>query len=296
MSRLRSWDDVRAGWDRAVDAVVQQPPDSVTVRSAPLMSRLRAPDAAVMLAGAGGSGKSCMVKALTRHDPSGADPPRRSEEAELHRLDVTTPRGTRRIHLHVPPGQASYERDVELDRLLSDGFYPSGVVYTVAFGYDRFWEKEAIEFAAQTREAGGRIDLAALRRRKLGDENRTFARVCRLLGNAWHRSDGPVWLILAVTKTDLYWDRIGEARDHYIPGGAESSDADIAKLSHQFTDILEALTSQVGKQKLRVDVVPFSCMLENYAFGTELTARPKMDQADSRSLSRHFLSVLGERL
>ncbi|GAA1287593.1 hypothetical protein Psi02_70630 [Planotetraspora silvatica] len=67
-------------------------------------------------------------------------------------------------------------------------------------------------------------------------------------------------------------------------------------MSDQFANVLEALTSQVGKRKLRVDVVPFSCMLENYAFGTELTARPKLDQADSRSLSRRFLSVLGERL
>ena len=61
------------------------------------------------------------------------------------------------------------------------------------------------------------------------------------------RRDKPVWLVIAVTKVDLYADDLEEAVRYYSPGSGTP-----------FGDKLDELRALAGRAKLSVDVLPVS--------------------------------------
>ena len=61
------------------------------------------------------------------------------------------------------------------------------------------------------------------------------------------RRDRPVWLVIAVTKTDLYADEMDEVVRYYSPGSGSP-----------FGDKVDELRALAGGAKLSVDVLPVS--------------------------------------
>jgi hypothetical protein len=61
------------------------------------------------------------------------------------------------------------------------------------------------------------------------------------------RRDKPVWLVIAVTKTDLYADELDEVVHYYSPGSGSP-----------FGDKIDELRALAGGAKLSVDVLPVS--------------------------------------
>jgi hypothetical protein len=61
------------------------------------------------------------------------------------------------------------------------------------------------------------------------------------------RRDKPIWLVIAVTKTDLYPDAVDEVVRYYSPGSGSP-----------FGDKVDALRARAGGAKLSIDVLPVS--------------------------------------
>ena len=63
------------------------------------------------------------------------------------------------------------------------------------------------------------------------------------------RRDKPVWLVIAVTKADLYADDVDEVVRYYSPGSGSP-----------FGDKVDELRALAGGAKLSVDVLPVSSL------------------------------------
>ena len=149
-------------------------------------------------------------------------------------------RRTRRSGLHgfrflVVPGDNAATRLGALDRVFHDEPV-DGVIHVVANGH-----------ATPRRAAGTTGTGFATRAEQLAAELEDFAITAHLIASMAVRRDRPVWLVIAVTKTDLFPDEIDEVLHYYSPG-SESP----------FGAKLDELRALAGGARLSVDVLPVS--------------------------------------
>ncbi|NEE06488.1 hypothetical protein G3M58_08545, partial [Streptomyces sp. SID7499] len=86
------------------------------------------------------------------------------------------------------------------------------------------------------------------------------------------------WLIVAVSKCDLYWDRLDEARDHYIPGRA--------RRESPFAALMRDLENETS---LRLSVLPMASRLIRHQYLPGLpVGTSQLDDAQIGALRTHF--------
>ncbi|QXQ13858.1 GTPase [Skermania piniformis] len=187
---------------------------------------------AVAVTGMTGVGKTRLVDRLTRHTTA-------AEHLEVG--SATMERRTRRVRrfrgfrFRVVPGDNAATRLGALDQVFHDEPV-DGVLHVVAYGYATPRRTAGISGLAQA----SRADLLAA---ELDDWAITAHRIASLAV----RRDQPIWLIVVLTKTDLFPDAIEAAIRYYSPGG----DSPFAKK-------LDDLRTLAGGARLSVDVLPVS--------------------------------------
>ncbi|WP_107767509.1 GTPase domain-containing protein [Nocardioides terrigena] len=135
----------------------------------------------------------------------------------------------------VVPGDNAATRLSALDEVFHDEPV-DGIIHVVANGH------------ATPRRVAGTSGLAtATREELLAAELEDWAITSHRIASMAVRRDRPVWLVIAVTKTDLYADELDEVMEYYSPGSGSAFGAKI--------DELRALA---GGAKLSVDVLPVS--------------------------------------
>src|SRR5664279_251607 len=97
------------------------------------------------------------------------------------------------------------------------------------------------------RAAGTTGAASATREEQLALELEDWAITSHLIASMAVRRHKPIWLIVAVTKTDLYPDDIAEAVHYYSPGSGSAFGAKV-----------DALRAIAGGAKLSTDVLPVS--------------------------------------
>lgn len=184
----------------------------------------------VALTGMTGVGKTRLADRLAR---------RASAEAQAEVGSAVLERRTRRAaglrgyRFRVVPGQNAATRLTALDEVFHDEPV-DGVLHVVAFGH------------ATPRRAGGTTGAAqATREDQLAAELEDWTITSHRVASMAVRRERPTWLIIAVTKTDLYPDQIDDAVAYYSPGG-----------SSPFSAKLDELRSLAGAAKLSIDVLP----------------------------------------
>lgn len=86
------------------------------------------------------------------------------------------------------------------------------------------------------------------------------------------------WLIVAVSKRDLYWDRLDEARDHYIPGRA--------RRASPFAALMRDLEKETS---LRLSVLPMAPRLIRHHYLPGLpVGTSQLDDVRIGVLRTHF--------
>jgi molybdopterin-guanine dinucleotide biosynthesis protein len=184
----------------------------------------------VAVTGMTGVGKTELANRLAR---------RTSGEGVAEVGSAVMERRTRRSHrlqgfrFLVVPGDNAATRLSALDEVFHDEPV-DGIIHVVAHGH-----------ATPRRVAGTSGRATASREEQLAAELEDWAITAHRIASMAVRRDKPVWLVIAVTKADLYADELGEAVEYYSPGSGSP-----------FGDKVDELRSLAGGAKLSVDVLP----------------------------------------
>ena len=186
----------------------------------------------VAVTGMTGVGKTQLVDRLTG---------RESAESIAEVGSAVMERRTRRsrrmtgFRLLVVPGDNAATRLGALDEVFHDEPV-DGVIHVVANGY-----------ATPRRTAGTTGTATATREEQLATELEDWSITAHRIASMAVRRDKPVWLVIAVSKTDLYADEVDDAVRYYSPGSGSP-----------FGDKVDELRALAGGAKLSVDVLPVS--------------------------------------
>ncbi len=137
----------------------------------------------------------------------------------------------------VVPGDNAATRLGALDEVFHDEPV-DGVIHVVANGH-----------ATPRRTAGTTGAASATREALLAAELEDWAITSHRIASMAVRRDRPVWLVIAVTKTDLYPDQLDEVVHYYSPGSGSP-----------FGNKVDELRALAGGARLSVDVLPVSSL------------------------------------
>ena len=184
----------------------------------------------VAVTGMTGVGKSELVEHLSRGARPGGVPEAGSAVMERRVRRDARLRGFR---FRVVPGENAATRLGALDEVFHDEPV-DGVLHVVAWGH------------ATPRRTGGTTGAAlATREELLAAELEDWAITAHRIASMAVRRDRPTWLVVAVTKADLFADDVDAAVHYYSPGSGSP-----------FGDKLDELRALAGGAKLSIDVLP----------------------------------------
>jgi hypothetical protein len=179
-----------------------------------------------------GVGKTQLVDRLARR--ASGDRAAEVGSAVMERRTRRSPR-LQGFRFLVVPGDNAATRLGALDEVFHDQPV-DGVIHVVANGH-----------ATPRRTAGTTGKATATREQQLAAELEDWAITSHRIASMAVRGDRPVWLVIAVTKTDLYADELDEVVHYYSPGSGTP-----------FGDKIDELRALAGGARLSVDVLPVS--------------------------------------
>ena len=186
----------------------------------------------VAVTGMTGVGKSQLVDRLARR--GSGDGVAEVGSAVMERRTRRSPR-LQGFRFLVVPGDNAATRLGALDEVFHDEPV-DGVIHVVANGY-----------ATPRRTAGTTGTATATREQQLAAELEDWTITSHRIASMAVRRDKPIWLVIAVTKADLYPDAVDEVVHYYSPGSGSP-----------FGDKVDALRALAGGAKLSIDVLAVS--------------------------------------
>lgn len=200
----------------------------------------------VAVTGMTGVGKSELVDHLCGRPASGE--PNESGSAVMERR-VRRDRRLRGFRFRVVPGENAATRLGALDEVFHDDPV-DGVLHVVANG-----------LATGRRPAGTTGPALVDRDEQLARELEDWTVTAHRIASMAIRRPQPTWLVIVVTKADLYADRVDDVVRSYSPGSGTP-----------FGDRVDELRALAGAAKLSVDVLPACSHLEE-ASGLDAATR-----------------------
>ncbi|MFD8441223.1 hypothetical protein ACFV11_01260 [Streptomyces globisporus] len=270
------WENTRSRWESVRHAVDGGGPGAA-VGAATLHGRLGLSVNPIAVTGEAGAGKSVLYDALTQSIRTGDGDSSRSPDIEKHATVLRSGSRRTRAAVTVIPGQLSTQRERALHDTMRGAASPQGIVHVVCWGHNRIWQRGAQRDVHDALAADGVVDQEAVRGWHLRKEAADF----RLLVDAI--IDGQLatrlrWLVVVVSKTDLFWDRLDEARDHSIPGPP--------RRESPFAALLRDLENETS---LRLSVLPMASRLIRHQFLPGLPAgTSQLDDTQIGALRTHL--------
>jgi hypothetical protein len=293
------WQQVERRWADSVEAAAaERVDDSARLRPELITKILPLRSVPILITGSRGAGKSVIYDAITDRIGESYTPGGASEQIDRRRVK-TGQRRKQRSTARIVPGQfASEDQERVFFDMFRNGNRPRGVIHVVSWGYEWIWDRNrrraVCEFLRNTKKV--EPDLAALRADNLSQELQSFRQLRNRLKAAWSPRPAGAWLILAVTKCDLYWPKIDVARQRYLPTGNRD------KVS-EFRSLLSSLVVDADDGNLkRFAVLPVSSLSTPFDFSEStdfdfrdaIAVEPSLKVAQRRALINKLQLTIGE--
>jgi hypothetical protein len=236
-------------------------------------ARLFGSNRKIAFTGMPGAGKTVLFDYITAQAfKAGYSPPQTSRAAEKGK--IWAPR--KEVGLVVVPGQDSPPRLRATDALFSGDDAVDGVVHVVCNGFAAVRSIEARQILVNHGIATVESFVAEHRKLELNDLKNT----CELIRHSFRRRGRPSWMVVAVSKVDLYHDTIGDAAAYYSPG-ADS----------EFVRCISELEHHIGTDNFRWTAHPVCGWLEDFSWNGEQVLSSIKPQARD-----HYLAGLTETI
>ena len=182
--------------------------------------------------------------------------------------------------IRVIPGQKLDERYEGLDNALRKNDKLEGIIYVVDWGYtdvrDSTRKNQMI-----TDEGIDSIDK--LRAWNLEKELHDFKYVCQRITEAFALGTAPKWLLIAVNKTDLFFDkdRLNAAQGYYHPSGTS-----------EFSHAIQQFLKEVGEQRIKCASLPLSSYEKDMEWNGETTETRIKGEENRKALTMNFFKTI----
>lgn len=181
--------------------------------------------------------------------------------------------------LRTIPGQTSRERDDGIHEAMSSHGKLNGIIYVTDWGYTSVRDEALRQDMIASH---GLEKLEDARKFNLESEIRDFEEVTARIRESVARCGRPKWLLIAVNKADLFYDKIDEAQAYYHP-----------RLNSPFTAPLRRMIEQVGLDNIRCEAVPVCSWKEDFEWNGEKVPS-RMNEGDSRILFSNLYKKIAE--
>lgn len=241
-------------WDDGVAALSRQTPSSGQDSTSWHPGLRRVP---IVITGSPGAGKTEVWRRLTGRNAPDA-PSWRVDEGYFFPSSPFAKRRSR-IAITTIPGQTSKERYKDLAFYFSARAKLSGVIFVASFGFDRIWANDADVVANELDS----MTIETLSERNIDRELSSFRETCEELRRrnlADRRLPSP-WLLVIVSKADLFFSGIHQAQRYYLPRPAGGDSP--------FVEEAERLRFDLGGgAQFRYAVLPAALRTGDYVFSS----------------------------
>lgn len=263
-----------AGWVLPVGKEVFKHREEIGKGAQWLKDYLLRKQSAVVFTGMPGVGKTVLFDYLMgKGYTPGYKPPGKSRSAEHGKRSEDT----QKIALSTIPGDISRPRYDAIDKLILGKRPPDGIIHVVANGFAVIQHDDA---RAALIGSGGFDTIEEFRTFQREGEIEDLKEVCDKLRQAQHKHHKPSWLIVAVTKADLFPNELEQARKLYSPSGNSDSVAPLRELS-EF----------VGTDNFHWTSVPVCSARVEFTWGDE-TIKPGIEEGQRDALLAQLWSEI----
>lgn len=183
--------------------------------------------------------------------------------------------------VRVIPGQGSSARDIGINEAFHGNKSLEGVIYVVDWGYTKPRDRNT-----QALLEDSEIDsIEKLREYNLRREIEDIGRLAEDIKRAHSNGNGPKWLIIAVNKVDLFFDRIDEVQKYYS-----------IQFDSEFTKILKDMVKYIGEKNIFCETLPISVWPEDFMWKNELIKTNIGGKEIEHGLAINFINRISEQV
>jgi len=180
--------------------------------------------------------------------------------------------------VRVIPGQKNPNRDKGLEEALNTHNALEGIIYVVDYGFT----DEKKPFIKQKMIDGEKIDsVEKARAENLENELKDFENICEQIRKSFSIGKSPEWLLIVANKADLFFDKLDEVQTYYQPKG-----------DSKFSDILNEMLAEVGRQNFKCEVVPLCSYERNFEWNGEKVETKIGGETNRKNLAKHFFKTI----
>lgn len=151
----------------------------------------------------------------------------------------------------VIPGQKFTERDLGIQTTFEEGKKIDGIIYVVDWGYTTLRD----DVIRQTLIDSGIDSIEKIRQINIESEIIDFSEIVNKISNINDNDKLPKWLIILITKVDLFESKLVLAKSHYHPNG-----------NSEFSKLLIKLNENTNNN-IRMEMVTTSSTIDSYSWG-----------------------------